>query len=397
MIYGVVAEFNPFHNGHSHLIQSLKQGGENSVVAIMSGNFVQRGEPAIISKFARAKMAVDSGVDLVLELPLPYSISTAMYFAGGAIDTLNSLGVVDTLAFGSECGDLEKLQNVVDLLENSDLKTALKWELKKGVTFAVARTEALKHLDPNTDLSVLTSPNDTLGIEYISAARRFNATFNFKVTKRLGAGHDSVETTDNICSASLLREKPINLFKCSGFMPESSYAVFENEIKSGKYADINYLERSIIAHLRTTSAEILKEVPDVSEGLENKIIISANNYSNLTDILSAVKSKRYTLARLRRIILASYLGITADLQKEKIPYIKILAMNERGAEILSKAKQKAKVPIVSSVKEAENIGIKADKFISLEVLAGDIYSLCLKNPAPGKTDYTTRLYKLFNR
>ena len=394
-IYGIVAEFNPFHNGHKYLIDSVK--GENTgVVCVMSGNFVQRGEPAILSKFARAKAAISCGADLVLELPLPYSISTAMYFANGAVDTLNSLGVVDTLCFGSECGDTEKLKSAAGILSSEKMPELLKNELKTGVTFAAARQTAAQQLASADELSVLLSPNDTLAVEYIMAAERLKAQFDFKAIKRTGTDHDSSEIADNICSASLLR-KAINndfslLYKC---MPKESYEILKAEADAGRIADYSLLERAIVAHLRTTSPEQLKMVPDVSEGLENRIILAANKFHSLDDILTAVKSKRYTHARLRRIILASYLGVTSGLRQRRVPYIRVLGMNERGAEILSLAKGKSKLFVVASLKDAERIGPDAAVYTTLEAKAGDIYSLMLENPVVGKTEYTNRFYKSF--
>lgn len=395
-ICGVVAEFNPFHNGHLHLINSIRNAGADGIVCVMSGNFVQRGEPAIISKFARAKAAVLSGADLILELPLPYSISTAMFFANGAIDILNSLGVVDTICFGSECGDTEKLKTAANILSNEKMPSLLKEQLKLGVSFATARQSAAEILSDSDALSVLTTPNDTLGLEYIMAADRLKANLDFYAIKRLGAEHDSNVAVGNICSATLLREKfktcPAELLN---YMPKQSYDVLKAEATAGRIADYSLLERAIVAHLRTISPENLKNAPDVSEGLENRIILAANRFSNLEDIIGAVKSKRYTHARLRRIILSSYLGVSSGLRLRKAPYIRVLAMNEKGAEILASAKGKSSLFVVSSLKDAERLAPDCKQFTSLEVNAGDIYSLMLQKPTEGKTDFTSRLYKTF--
>lgn len=395
-VCGVVAEFNPFHNGHLHLINSVRDAGASGVVCVMSGNFVQRGEPAIISKFARAKAAVLSGADLVLELPLPYSISTAMFFANGAIDILNSLGVVDTICFGSECGNTQKIKSAAEILNNEKMPELLKEQLKSGVSFATARQTAAEQLADSDALSVLTTPNDTLATEYIMAAKRLNADLDFYAVKRFGAQHDSISAVDNICSASLLREKfktcPAELLN---YMPKSSYEVLKAEAEAGKVADYSLLERAIVAHLRTITPEKLKNAPDVSEGLENRIILAANRFSYLDDIINAVKSKRYTHARLRRIILSSYLGVSSGLRLRRAPYIRVLAMNEKGAEILAAAKGKSSLFVIASLKDAERLSPDSKPFTSLEVSAGDIYSLMLNKPTEGKTDYTSRLYKTF--
>jgi len=394
-ICGVIAEFNPFHNGHEYLIKTLKSENDTAVVAVMSGNFVQRGEPAIISKFARAKAAVLSGVDLVLELPLPYSISTAMYFAGGGIDVLNSLGAIDTLCFGSESGNINPLTAAASQLNNPELKQALKAELAKGITFAAARQKAMEKISPYTESSILENPNDTLAIEYIMAAERLGMQVNYRAIKRIGADHDSSFKTDNFCSASELRKTPCLLDLKEPYMPRASYEIFAEEVSSKRYSSMYLLDRATVAHLRTLTPEKLRQAPDISEGLENRIITAANNFSTMNDILTAVKSKRYTHARLRRIVLASYLGVTAELQKQPVPYIRVLGMNEIGAKVLSLASKSAKVPLIASLKEAEKISPIAADFARLEVKAGDIFSLSLQRPVGGKTEYTNKLFKTF--
>ena len=394
-ICGVIAEFNPFHNGHEHLINSIKTNNDTAVVAVMSGNFVQRGESAIISKFARAKAAVLSGVDLVLELPLPYSISTAMYFAEGGINILNSLGVIDSLCFGSESGKITPLTAMASQLNNPELKTALKLELAKGITFAAARQKAMESLSPDLDSSVLENPNDTLAIEYIMAAKRLKMNVDFEAIKRIGTEHDSTQKTNKFCSASELRKTPSLLDLKERYMPKASYEIFAEEVSSKRYSSIYLLDRAMVAHLRTLTPEKLCQSPDISEGLENRIIAAANEFSTMDEILAATKSKRYTHARLRRIILASYLGVTAELQKQSAPYIRVLGMNETGAKVLSLASKRAKVPLIASLKEAEKISQKAAEFSRLEVKAGDIFSLSLQRPVGGKTEYTNKLFKTF--
>lgn len=394
-ICGVVAEFNPFHNGHKYFIDTIKSNENTAVVAVMSGNFVQRGEPAIISKFARAKAAVLNGVDLVLELPLPYSISTAMYFAGGAIDILNSFGVIDTICFGSETADLNQLKNTAKLLASDELRTALKNHLDTGISFAAARQKALKQVAPNLDSTVLERPNDTLAIEYILAAERHKMQADFMAVERVGAPHDSIIKSDTICSASELRKAPAALDLKEPFMPKSSYDIYADKVQNKRYSSMYLLDRAMVAHLRTITPEKLRLAPDISEGLENRIITAANNFSTMDEILSAVKSKRYTHARLRRIILASYLGVNAQLQKNSAPYIRVLGMSEMGAKVLSLASKHAKVPLIASIKEAENISPEATVFSRLEVKAGDIFSLSLQRPVGGKTEYTNKLFKTF--
>lgn len=395
-INGVIAEFNPFHNGHKYLLDTVRENPEDGVVCVMSGNFVQRGEPAIISKFARTKAAIACGADLVLELPLPYSISSAMYFANGATEILNGLGVVDTLCFGSECGDVEKIKHAAGIMNNPLMSELTKTELKTGVSYPVARKEAAEKLSFEDDLSVLTTPNDILAVEYISAAQRIGAKFDFKAIKRIGTDHDSDTVNGQYCSASHIRELiKTNPALLKGFMPDESFNILIEEAKQGKLASYSLLERAVVAHLRTVTPESLRNVPDVSEGIENRIILASNKFNTLDEIISASKSKRYTHARLRRIVLASYLGLAGGFRQRKVPYIRVLGLNEKGAEILSLAKHKSTLFVVGSLKEAERISSTAARYAELEAKAGDIYSLMQKYPSPGKTDYTTKFYKNF--
>ena len=218
---------------------------------------------------------------------------------------------------------------------------------------------------------------------------------DFEAIKRIGTEHDSTQKTNKFCSASELRKTPSLLDLKERYMPKASYEIFAEEVSSKRYSSIYLLDRAMVAHLRTLTPEKLCQAPDISEGLENRIIAAANEFSTMDEILAATKSKRYTHARLRRIILASYLGVTAELQKQSAPYIRVLGMNETGAKVLSLASKRAKVPLIASLKEAEKISQKAAEFSRLEVKAGDIFSLSLQRPVGGKTEYTNKLFKTF--
>ncbi len=394
-IVGTIAEFNPFHNGHQHFVDTIKKDKDTALVAVMSGHFVQRGEPALISKFARAKAATLCGVDLVLELPLPYSISTAMFFARGGMQILRDLGVLDTFCFGSESGDLAGLKAVASALNNPALRPLLTKELSKGVTFAAARQMALQKLSSTLNPTLLQQPNDTLGTEYILAAEKLGMPVNFQVIQRVGSHHDSAVRTDRFCSASELRKAPSLIDEKTPFMPPFSHNVYAQEVKEKHYSSRYLLDRAVVVHLRTLTPERLRETPDVSEGLEHRILAAANEYSTLDEILTAVKSKRYTHARLRRILLASYLGVTADLQRRPVPYIRVLGMSEMGAKVLSLAAKRCCLPLITSLKEAERLGPEAAELARLEVRAGDIFSLSLQRPVAGKAEYKTGLFKTF--
>lgn len=393
-ICGLVAEFNPLHNGHAYLIQQIKKQ-YGAVVCVMSGNFVQRGEPALLSKFLRARAAVDCGCDLVLELPVPYSLSTAMYFAKGAVGLLHSLGVVDALCFGSEVGDIHQITAIAPLLQTGFYQTALKQQLQKGLPFAVARQNAVGLVNPQVDLTLLQNPNDNLGIEYCSALQALESSIQPFCIKRQGAAHDSTEAVQNSASATFIREKIAKGEPYAPFMPAASAKIVQRAAETGQLADLRFLERAIVTYLRTATVEQLQHIPDVSEGLHNKLSIAANSYATLPEIYAAVKSKRYSMARIRRIGLCGFLGVGYGQQHRPVPYARVLAMNESGAEVLSLAHKKATVPLLASLKEAERLCGYAAELAALEVRCGDIYSMLLKNPTRGKTEYTTKLYKTF--
>lgn len=393
-ICGLIAEFNPLHNGHAYLIQQIKKQ-YGALVCVMSGNFVQRGEPALLSKFLRARAAIDCGCDLVLELPVPYSLSTAMYFAGGAVGLLNSLGVVDALCFGSESGDIRQINAIAPLFQTGFYQTALKQQLQKGLPFAVARQNAVGVVNPQANLNLLQNPNDNLGIEYCAALQTLKSSIEPFCVKRCGAAHDSTAAEQNSASATFIREKIAQGEPYAPFMPAASAKIVQKAMETGQIADLRFLERAIVTYLRTASVEQLQHIPDVSEGLQNKLSIAANSYATLPEIYAAVKSKRYSMARIRRIGLCGFLGVGYGQQHRPVPYARVLAMNETGAEVLSLAHKKSTVPLLASLKEAERLGGYAAELAALEVRCGDIYSLLLKNPTRGKTEYTTKLYKTF--
>ena len=393
-ICGLVAEFNPLHYGHLHLISQIKQQ-YNAVVCVLSGNFVQRGEPALLSKFARARAAVECGCDLVIELPAPYSLSTAMFFARGAVGLLHSLGVVQGLCFGSENGNMKQINAIAALLETGLYKTALKEQLQKGLPFATARQNAVGLINPAADLTLLQNPNDILGVEYCAALQALQSPITPFCVKRIGPGHNSASSFKNLASATLLRECIRTGGEYKAFLPAASLAAVEHALQTGQIASIDYLDRAIVTYLRTATAAQLQRIPDVSEGLHNKLSIAANSYATLQEIYEAVKSKRYSFARIRRIGLCGYLGIGFGMQQRPVPYCRVLGMNQTGAEVLSLAHKKATVPLIASLKEAERLGDYAEQLALLETRCGDVYSMMLQKPTRGKTDYTTKLFKTF--
>ncbi len=371
-VAGIIAEYNPFHNGHAYLAKKARESGATHVVAVMSGNFVQRGEPAIFEHSVRTEAALMNGVDLVLQLPAVYAASPAQSFAGAAVEILDRTGFVDEVVFGSECGDSEKIIRAADALESDKLKPLLDGELKKGLSFASARENALRILSSES-ADIIKSPNNILGVEYVSAIKRADSRMIPVTFPRIGAEHDSKIFSGSIASASYIRE----IFggeEWRKFVPKNTAQLYEES----HVADIKRIENAILYRMRTADADSLSKAPDVSEGIENRIISAAENAKNLEELYSFAKTKRYSHARIRRIILNYFLGITAEDLALPVPYIRVTGFNDRGAELIRKAKDTAYLPVITKAADVASLGENAQRIFSIECRAGDIYSLCFE-------------------
>ena len=380
MNYGIVAEFNPFHNGHKYLVDSLKQNENDTVTAVMSGNFVQRGEPAVLDVNLRTKIALASGVDLVLSLPFPYCSATAEKFALSGVTVLDSLNCLDSLGFGSESNDKETLLECAKNLRTLDFNLLVSKLVESGVSFPTAREQAVKELFGEKEAELLQKSNDILGVEYAKALLELNSSLDITTVKRTGASHDSKEGTQNIRSASLIRTFIDDLDEVKSFVPNESFEVLKEATENKKIIDYSKYELSLLFKLRTMSVEELSKLPDVNEGLEYRIFEAVRNSTSYSELLEKIKTKRYTLSRIRRILLFAYLGITKELLETPVPYIRVLGLNEKGAKLLKDCKEKAKLPIVTRPKDLKNLDENGKKIFNLECKARDLYSLCLQSP-----------------
>ena len=385
-ISGIIAEFNPLHKGHEHLINAARDG-ENTVVCVISGNFVQRGDIAVIPKQKRAEAALRCGVDLVAELPVPWAMSTAQNFALGGVSQLMALGV-DNIVFGSECGDIDLLTRAAKILEHPDFSDILSEELSTGITFAAARENAARKLGLDSD--ILSSPNDTLGIEYISAAKSLGYKGKFTCVKRIGASHDSQQINPNAVSASLIREKLKNgdLGFAERFMPSHLHGFLREEF----LADINRLDRAILTTLRMKSQDELKSLPDLSEGLENKLYFSVRIATSFNELCDMIKTKRYSHARIRRLVLSAFLGLDNSFFKSRPPYVRVLGFSEKGCAQLS-AISETDIPIITRAAEIKKLDDNVQRLFDIECRATDIYSLALSTPQECGAEYKTKLLK----
>lgn len=407
-VLGIISEYNPFHNGHLyHLEQSKQLTGSTYTVAIMSGNFTQRGSTSLIDKWSKTEAAIQSGIDLVIELPVLYATSSAENFADGAIKILNSLKVVDYVSFGAEASDIEVLNQFADILyhEPKQYKTMLSHELSKGLSFPKARENALLMYlnDIRKYANVLSSPNNILGIEYLKALKRQKSNIKPVSITRYESGYNDIAYSGNIASATAIR----NIIKNDGFdilsrlLPAPSYSILIENMKRGHIVpDLSAFEKQIIYNLRKIDTSEIAELPDVSEGLEFSIKKAANSCNTLTEFLNIIKSKRYTSTRIQRILLYSLLGITKKdmaMSKKVTSYIRVLGLNNRGKFLISEiAKANPKLEIITSVKRFmdsnsnKNLKLMLDK----DIWATNVYTLGYELDSWNNLDFTKKLITL---
>lgn len=383
---GIIAEFNPLHSGHARLIAEAARLGD--VVCVMSGNFVQRGDAAIAEKHIRAKAALLAGADLVIDLPVYWAMSTAQNFALGGVSLLAAAGC-RTLIFGSECGDISKLSAACGVLGSEIFRERLASELKKGVTFAAARDSAAA--SAGLERGILDLPNNNLGIEYMLAAKRLGLDIEFLTVRREGAGHDSDKVFGNYASGSLLREKlkAGDMNFAARYMPESVLPLFRKE----NLADIKRLERAVLATLRVRRTEELARLPDISEGIENKLFSAIKLATGLEELYNMIKTKRYTHARVRRLVLSAFLGLDSSFFLKTPPYLRVLGFSRSGGELLRKVAAESPVPVILRAAEINSLPEEARRVFEAECRAADLFALALENPPACGSEYTAKLIK----
>lgn len=404
MVLGIIAEYNPFHNGHLyHLLKSKELTKDDYCIAIIGGNFTQRGEASLIDKWTKAEMALANGIDLVIELPTLYSVSSAENFAEGAIKILSSLKIVDHLSFGAESDNLNKLNVIANTLfkEPKEYKNILQIELNKGLSFPKARENALvKYLNDNSYSLILNEPNNILAIEYLKALKKYKSDISPVLIPRKKTGHLTNEYTGQVSSASAIRNmiKTNRTRNLKTTLTPSSYTILADEMNKGHFVPNMYaFEKIIIYNLRKMTLEEIKNLPDVSEGLENVIKKAAVSCNSIDEFINIASSKRYTETRLKRILLCSLLGITKkDMQiaKKTIPYVRILGFNDNGKKLISQiSKNNPNLEIVTSVKKFidSNKNKNLHAIIEKDIYATDVYTLGFSNDSWGNLDFTKKI------
>lgn len=402
-VLGIIAEYNPFHNGHLYHFQKSKNDTNSKFsIAVISGNFTQRGIPSIIDKWSKARMALSQGIDLVIELPLIYSISSAENFADGAIKILNSINIVNNISFGIESQDSESLNFFADILYNEpkEFKKFLSYELSLGHSFPKARENAMKDCFPDKDCSILSMPNNILAIEYLKALKKYNSKIEVNMFKRFRSEHNSMDFYGNIASSTAIRNlmNSNNYIEISNLIPQDCFSILKNKISLGEFvSSLNCFEKEIIYIFRTLSLEEIRNLPDVSEGLEFSIKNAAYSCNNLNDFFNHLKSKRYTQTRIQRILLYGLLHISKNdmaMSKSVVPYIRVLGFNENGKYLLSKIKEKQPdIKIVTSVKKSLDnlLDLNLISMLNKDIFATNVYTLAYKNNSHAQIDFTSPL------
>lgn len=379
---GIVAEYNPFHGGHQYQIRKIREscGADTPVVAVMSGDFVQRGEAASYDKFTRAEAAVRGGVSLVIELPLPWSLSSAEGFARGGVGLLGATGVVGALSFGSESGDLSAIEKTAAVLDTPEYNETLKAMLTGGTPFAAARAGAARALLGNT-AAVLNTPNDLLAVEYLRAAAKLGHTFKYIPIRREGSVHDGAGSASEL--RALLREGE----SLAGRIPGEAWDVFRCADEAGRgFVSPESLRTAILSRLRERTPEDFAAVPDAAEGLHFRLYEAARRGVSPEEIADLARSKRYAHARLRRMVMCAALGVRAGDADGVPPYIRVLAFDARGAALLREMKTSAALPVVVKSARVKDENESIQRLFDLGSRAHDLYVLGWQNRAAQAAD-----------
>lgn len=376
-VCGIIAEYNPFHLGHLRQIEYVKNTLKaDKIIVALSGNFTERGELAVLDKYTRAKHAINAGADMVIEIPTVFATATAEIFATGAVKTLLSTGAIDTLCFGVESGDKESYISLAKCMlnESKEFKQLIKKELENGVSLAKARFNAVKALNlPDADEKLITTPNNILGLEYTKALIKFGAQVGIEPLIREN-DHNDDKLYKGITSASSIR-KTLTLGKKKKVKKCVPKFVYPDLVTPPNIDDI------VMAATITANADDMAELPDCTEGLENRIKALIKENLNFQDLLNKVTTKRYTESRVRRIMTANLLGITADLINKCLKtqlYIKVLAV-KKDSELIKTITERKTAPLLMRKLDAKSLDKTALTCFNIDIKANDLSNLARKN------------------
>ena len=432
-ITGIISEYNPFHNGHKYLIQKHKENFPDSYfIAVMSGNFTQRGEIALVDKWQRAKLAVANGIDLVIELPFVFAVRSAQYFAKGGIDLLHKLHCVDTICFGSEYTNEKELTFIAQASQSEKFQQMLKNKLTDGQSYAylepvlhaghkrqpacqlqhayqpyaAVTSEVLSNLT-NISEDILKAPNTILGIEYLKVNLNLEKPLTVNIIQRMKAEHNDLNYQENFASGTAIRHSLYtnnsNFSKLKQVVPDETYFLLQEIHQAQDLPHLDYLFTNLISKLRLAKLDELTKIYGIREGLEYKLLKTANEAINLQDFFQKLKSKRYPLTNLQRLTLYLLLNITKDLIQRfddtGALYARVLAFNDRGTELLKQMKKNASIPIITkttsyldSKKRCQQKLTTFEEMLAIDTYATELYNLCFNPFKPYGKDFTTSPY-----
>lgn len=379
MIYGLVSEFNPFHNGHKWLIDKVKTEND-TVVTVMSSSFVQRGDISIISKMDRTFASLKNGVDLVLELPSVYSLSSAEDFGKSSIEILKGTNIIDKVVFGSECGDVDLLKKGISAFKDENVQNLIKENMNKGVTYPKAIHNSILELYSDDIANLFDGSNNILGMEYLKSLE--NSNISAITFSRKGAGHNDEFSSGDFASGSYIRDNYSNRELYTPKYPITDTAKIEN------------IEKIILYKLSSMTENDLRNIPDVQEGFENRIIKAVQNTNNFYELCEKLKTKRYTMSRIRRIICRAILGIDNSVKEIKVPYIRVLGFTEKGSKLLKEIKENGTLPLITNVKTGyDALDDNGKKILEIENLATRLWSLASCNNTILNNEFTQQIIK----
>ncbi len=414
-IVGLITEYNPFHNGHLHHIKEAKRiTGADAVLVIMSGNFVQRGAPAIMPKHLRAKAALESGADVILELPVCFATGSAESFAAGSINLLNHLGCIDSVCFGSECGDLSALDRIAHVTadEPEEYRLMLKQELQQGKAFPVARQQALKHYFQDGFLdTLLEHPNNILGIEYLKALYQSDSSIKPYTIKRILSGYHDQELTERFSSASAIRNclsssltesaSVESLLQLKGQVPDASFQLFCETFQHRYPVFANDFSLLLKYRLLCESRESLSHFLDVSEDLANRIYNRRNQFISFDQFCELLKTRELTYTRISRALLHILLGITKDdlrtfSKQGGCQYARLIGFRKDSREILTEIQRHTSIPLLSKLTKTDQLSSVGLSMLRQDLFASDLYESVLteKFKTPFISEYCQQIIRV---
>lgn len=395
----ITAEYNPFHKGHRWQLEQVRAAGASHVAVVMSPDFTQRGTPAIFPKRLRAQAALQNGADLVLELPVCYALAGAQRFAFGAVQLAAAMGCVDLLAFGAEDADLVQLRQACTALQQEEVNQTIRQLLPSGITFAKAREQAVAAVYGEETALLLQKPNNILAIEYLCQLEKLpDAHIQPLALGRIGNTHDG-EPVGEFASASFLRGLMLEgrWEQAQQYLPQNVWQLYRQAQQDGQFADLQLGERAVLSALRRMEQKEMAQLADLSEGLENCLYRASREACSLEQLYAAVKSKRYPLARVRRLVMNAFLQLPAQMQMLPPPYLRVLGMNERGKQILSAMKRTASLPVSTSLMKLARSTQAARQWAQVEAAACDQYSIFCRQMQASGSDWSLPFVSLLGK